>query len=270
MAGLITSKVRMERLSRIVREFPLETRTELDPWLNKQVRSLISSSGKVPGLVQVTPPHSQGVRGMDAKKTGEAAVTRDIWKVYATPRQVFSMLQQTAGVKVARYWWALFKNSPKEAVGWLQNSAPAEIRRMSVGFDGGAAHENARGRNGRVHLRRPSVMVITDTAAVGRYIRKRMKKVGLLAASIPSAAGGRFGKLGGVPAWVSRHSSRYGYVRDQRTRTTRVVRLGITSNAVKDMQRRFNYVLRYREAAMQRELPFVARALEKKLRGRLK
>ena len=270
MAGLITSKVRMERLTRIVREFPLGVRTELDPWIDKQIRSLISSSGKVPGLVQVTPPHMQGVRGMDAKRVGEAAVKRDIWEVYATPGKVYSMLLKAAGAKVANYWWALYKQAPREAVGWLEKSAPADIRRMSIGFDGGAAHEKARGRNGRVNLSRPSVMVISDTAAVGRYIRKRMKKVGLLAASVPSAAGGRFGKLGGLPAWVSRHTSRYGYVRDKRSRARRVVTLGMTNKAIQDMQRRFNYVLRYREAAMQRELPFVARALEKKLRSRLK
>lgn len=269
MAGLITSKVRMERLSRIVREFPLETRRVLDPWINKQIRTLISSSGKVPGLVQVTPPHMQGVRGMEAKRVGEAAVTRDVWKVYATPRRIYELLTKAAGVKVANRWWALHKRAPAEAIGWLENSAPAEIRRMTIGFDGGAAHDKARGRNGRVNLTRPKVLVITDAAAVGRYIRRRIRRVGLLASSIPSAAGGRFGRLGGVPAWISRHNSRYGYVSESRSKTKRTIRIGLTNRAISDMQRRFSYVLAYRERAMRDELPFVARALEKTLRLRL-
>ena len=271
MAGLIISKVRMARLSRIVREFPLETRRELDPWLNKQARTLISSSGKVPGLVQVTPPHMAGVRGMEAKRVGEAAVTRDVWKVYATPRRIYELLQKSASTKVANRWWALHKRSPSEAIGWLENAAPAEIRRMTIGFDGGSAHEKARARNGRVHLTRPRVLVVSDSAAVGRYIRKRIRRVGLLASSIPSAAGSRFGRLGGVPAWISsRHSSRYGYVRESRSRTKRTIRIGLTNRAISDMQRRFNYVLAYRERAMRDELPYVARALEKKLRTRLR
>lgn len=269
MAGLITSKIRTERLVRIVREFPLSVRQELDPWLDKQVRSLISSSGKVPGLVQVTPPHMKGVRGMEAKRVGEKAVTRDVWKVYATPSKVYELLKKI-DAKQAGLWWSIYKRSPREALGWLDNAAPAQIRSMGIGFDGGTAHEKSRGRNGRVNLNRPKVIVISDTAAVGRYIRKKMKKVGLLAASVPSAAGTRFGKLGGVPAWVSRHSSRYGYVRDRRSAKKRTVTLGLTIRAVRDMQRRFTYVLQYRLEAMRRELPSVARALEKKLRARLR
>jgi len=51
MASLITSKVRTERLARIIRQFPRETMAEVDTWLNKNVRALISSSGKIPGLL---------------------------------------------------------------------------------------------------------------------------------------------------------------------------------------------------------------------------
>lgn len=269
MAGPIISKVRVERLTRILREFPSESLNELNPWLDKQVRSLISSSGKVPGLVQVTPPHMAGIRGIAAKKIGENAVNRDVWKVYATPGKVYEMLAKIDKGIAARFW-ALHKQSPREALGWLQNSAPLSIRQMAMGFDGGTAHEKNRRKNGRVTLRTPKVIVMKGLAQVRKYIRKKQRNVGLLASSIPAAAGNRFGKLSGVPGWVSRHKSRYGYVKDRKKRGRRLVTIGLSNSAIQDMQRRFNYVLRYRIDAMKREIPYVARALEKKLRARLK
>lgn len=269
MASLITSKVRTQRLAQILRQFPRETTAEVDVWLNKNVRALISSSGKVPGLVQVTPPHSAGIRGPAAKKQGENAVNRDVWKVYATPGKVYALLEKHADTKTAKRWYALYKRSPKEALGWLQNAAPSILLQMSIGWDAGAAHEKARRKNGRVYRTTPAVIVLNGSAQIRKYIKLRQKRVGLLAASIPAAAGNRFGSLNGVPAWVKRHSSRYGYVKDRRSGSRRTITLGITNSAIGDMQRRFRYVLNYRLSAMERELPYVARALEKKLRARL-
>lgn len=266
---MLLSNVRTQRLARIVRDFPRETSAELDTWLNKNVRSLISSSGRVPGLVQVTPPHSEGIRGQAAKKQGENAVARDIWKVYATPGKIYKLITEQADEKTAKRWYALFKRAPREALGWLQNSAPLSIRQMTIGWDDGAAHEKARRKNGRVYLKTPKVIVLKGTTQISRYIKQRQKRVGLLAAAIPSAAGTRYGKLGGVPAWISRHSSRYGYVKDKRSGSRRTITLGLRNSAIKDMQRRFSYVLNYRLNAMQRELPYVASALERKMRARI-
>jgi hypothetical protein len=270
MASLITSTVRTERLARIVREFPRETAGELDTWLNKNARTLISSSGKIPGLVQVTPPNSEGIRGTAAKKQGENAVSRDIWKVYATPGKIYALINKLADEKTAKRWYLLHKKDPKQALAWLRTSAPSVIRQMAIGWDGGAAHDKSRRKTGRVYLTTPRVIVLNGSAQIRRYIKERQKRVGLLASSIPTAAGSRFGTLNGVPAWVKRHSSRYGYVRDKRSGKKRTITLGITSSAIEDMQRRFRYVLNYRLAAMERELPYVAAALEKKLRARLK
>ncbi len=135
---------------------------------------------------------------------------------------------------------------------------------MSIGWDGGAAHNKARRRDGRVHGR-AQVIVLDQLGSLRSYIRKRQKKVGLLAASVPAAVGARYGTLNGVPAWVKRHNSSYGYVREKRNSKGRTITLGITNRAIKDMQRRFTYVLRYRLKAWERQLPFLARKLERRL-----
>lgn len=269
MAGPITCRVNVATIRRILQDFPREAAEHLDPWFEKQVRTLVSSSGKVPGLVQVTPPYGNGMKSIEAKKQGEAAVTRDIWKVYGSPSRVYELLRSYAGGAAAAKWWKLWKTSPLKAADWLESSSPSAIQSMKLGFDGGGEHQKWRGRNGRVNSEKPKRIVLFDVPEVRRYTKERMKFVGLLASSVPSAVGSRFGKLSGVPAWVSRHNSRYGYMQDQRSRGKRTVTLGIRNRAIKEMQRRFSYVLRYREQAMVREMSFVARALERKLRGRL-
>lgn len=267
---MIIATVNAKRLTDLIRRFPEQTKGDMDKFLEKNARTLISSSGKVPGLVQVTPPFSQGVGGTAAKKQGEASVSRDIKRVYATPGMVYAAIKK-AKPALAGVFWALVSKkqfAAAESIAKRVPGIPSHLLNFRS-FDDGAEHLKRRSRDGRVNSKRQSFVITDPSATLKRYIKKRQKNVGLLAASIPSAAGSKFGKLNGVPAWVSRHRSRYGYVRDTKGRNKRTITIGITGKAVKDMQRRFSYVVKYRLAAMERELPYVARAIERKLASQI-
>lgn len=264
---MITMSVkRTKQLQSILERFPRESEKELDDWLDKNARALISSSGKVPGLVQVTPPFSEGVKGIAAKKQGEAAVMRDIWKVYATPSNIYEVLAKSDTWK-AKAWYALWKTNKGRSLDFLKKHAPSSIRSLSLGFDNGAAHIAARGKNGRV--KGGYRAIVTSSAAVKRYVKTRQKNVGTMAASVPTAAGSTFGALKGIPKWISAKRSRYGYARRNKSGRKKSVTFGVTNGAITDLQRRFNYALGYRFKAMEREIPYVARSLEKRLRSRL-
>jgi hypothetical protein len=161
----------------------------------------------------------------------------------------------------------LWKNDKAAAMRWLASNGSWKVRSLVQGWDGGTAHQAARGKNGRV--KGSYRVMVTNASQVKKYIKTRQRNVGILAASVPTAAGSKFGDLKGVPKWVSTKKSRYGYARGNKSGKKRSITLGLTNSAVNDMQRRFNDALGYRLKAMEREIPFVARSLEKKLRARL-
>lgn len=266
---MITGTVDIRRLLGVIRQFPGSSNVTMDQFLDEQTRLLVSSSGKVPGLVQVTPPHGNGATGSDAKKQGEGAVMRDIYRVYATPGRVYELMRSYAGEPEAARWWKLWKTEPAKAIRYLQLSAPSAIQQLARGWDGGSAHKAARGRNGRVNGVRPRVIVLNEVGRLRRYVNKKKRNVGLLASSIPAAVGTRYGSLKGVPGWVKRHSSSWGYVSDRKTRSGRMITLGVTKSAMRDMQRRFSYVLNYRLRAWERQLPYLIRKLEQRLQNQL-
>ena len=249
----------MPKLLHSLRAYPRFIEKQAQGLVEKNTRLLVSSSGKVPGLVQVTPPHSDGVKGNKAKKQGESAVMRDVWQVYATPGKLHEMIKRAGQAQAANAFWSHIKRN---------EFAKAETilkRVLGKGFDSfddGAAHMARRNRQGRVSGKRPTVF-LRDGRPVEKYIKRRQRNVGLLAASIPSAYSGRFGPLRGVPSWIARHQRSWasGSMIERRSmRRGLVIRISINGGALNgEMQRRFTYVVGYRNKAMERETPFVIR-----------
>lgn len=267
---MILAKVNLGRILSLIRRAPDIARPVMMKFMHDSARTLISSSGKVPGLVQVTPPHSEGMKGSKAKQQGEKAVTAGVWQVYAGPSKVYELIKAKAGPGPAAGFWKAVKQK-----NWSQAD---QIMRRVLGqnldaFDDGAAHAKRRNRRGRVRGgSRPSLFV-RDTKPVRGFIARKKRNVGLLAASIPAAYNGRFGPLNGIPAWISRHQSSWGkgFVMERESRRgglliTIKVNAGVLNQ---EMQRRFNYVLGYRIRAMQRQLPYIARHIEQKLAAQL-
>lgn len=265
----------MQGLLRQLHAYPRFVEEQATALVRKNTRVLISSSGKIPGLVQVTPPHGgKGgkVRGSAARKQGETAVARDIRRVYATPGRIFAELKKhhTAGdYAAARAFYAFaMKKQWAEANAILSrlNSLPNWARQGLRAFDDGAEHVRRRNPNtGKVGSKTPSFLV-ANPKWVTAYIRAKQKNVGMLAAAVPAAYTGQYGPLRGVPGWVSRHQKSWAGARlgERRLRHGMLVVINVSAGALNsELQVRFLAVNGYRSKAMQREAPYALRAAAK-------
>jgi hypothetical protein len=240
-------------------------------------RLLVSSSGKTPGLVQVTAPHSQSVRGLKARVQGETAVSSDINKVYGSPQVLFSLLEAKASKAAAKGFWAAVVQSDWAAANEISVRILGQRLRE---FDDGAAHDRLRDkRTGRVHEKVPSYFVAQkpkgrSTAApwVAAYIKEKAAKVGTLAAAVVKSAESVLGPLKGVPSFVRRHARKGGGTVDltESKMGYEVTVANLNPRMQSDLQRKFNSVLGYRLNALQKKLPFIVRSIEKKLAAQLK
>lgn len=266
---MITARLDLSPLLRHMKKAPAMIHEELQKRVLDEARLLVSSSGKVPGLVQVMPPNSDGVSGIDAKKQGEAKVESDIRKAYGTPSDLWRLIRDAAGKNVADNFWAYMKLKR-----WHQANEIA-LRITGHGldvFDGGAEHRarrdptTGRVKGGGQPKDKRVFLAPSQEKSLKAYIKRKKGNVGMLASSLPDAAAPKLGKINGVPAWVSRHRGVWGRCDIRRDATSLHVTLGLTRRAVADLQRRFGYVLRYRVAAFKRQLPYIKRHALKQAR----
>lgn len=234
--------------------------------VRENARLLISSSGKVPGLVQLTPPFHEGRNSSSAKEAGQNAILGDVNKVYADPGDVYGLLKAYGTDQQQREYWYLVRNKPELVDTWLARNGPSATQALKRGWDGGEAHKKRR-KKGRVTGNKPSVSLRPgEKRQMLAYMKMRQKRVGMLASSIPAAYGGKYGPLRGVPAWVMRHRANWGEVREKKVTGGLKIRVTLAAPfAVADMQRRAKKVLNYRYGAMRRSLPYALRAEIEKL-----
>lgn len=265
---MITAKLDLTKLFHKLKAAPGIIHAELQTKIESEARLLVSSSGKIPGLVQVTAP-SQGKANTEAKRRGEAKVEADIRKAYGTPSDLWRLIRDQSNKGTADNFWAYMK------LGRWHQANDLALRITGHGldvFDGGIEHQRRRNpRTGRViggeqPRDKRLFLAPTQLKALDAYIKQQQARVGLLASSLPAAADSKLGKISGVPAWISRHRGRLGVCREQRTKTSYYVTLGLSVPGEKEMVRKFSYVLRYRYDALQRQLPYLKRAALKKAR----
>lgn len=244
---------------------------DVEKFVGQQVREnarlLVSSSGNVPGLVQVTPPFHQGAKNAtEAKKTGEKAVLWDIRKVYAIASDLFEAFEQYGGRKLAVQFWKMAQKEPQKLETWIRVNGPPFVRAMQLGWDEGAEHRRRR-RNGVITGGYRTALVFPhQMKAFQAYVKMRQRNVGLLASAMPAAYNGKYGPLRGVPGWAKRHQASWGAMKEIKVEGGVKVRLTLRAPyAIKDMQRRFTIILGYRRRAMGASMPKALRALTKKL-----
>jgi hypothetical protein len=257
MAGR-RSEFDISKLVGRVRQIPGLIDRELKPLVYQEARLFVRE------VVSWTPPASQGKTGLKAKKQGEAAVERDIRRVYGTLADGYETIREIDPAAAAAYWF-LVKEGNYIAAGDILRTFGARqfgSTRSFAKFDGGAMHKRFRNRRGRI-ARNRVMMIVTDQAALTAYIRKMQGRVGLLASGWASAAA----KLGvRLPAWVTRHGTANGGVAVEigAGKLVIVISNKVKYGAAQDLQRRADYVMRYRQAALRRRLPYVLRAALKK------
>lgn len=268
---MITMSVkRTKQLQDILKRFPRESEKEVDVWLDKNLRALISSSGNIPGLVQISPPLSEGVKGAEAKKYAQKKVASDIKRVFATASYAFKTIKSKDPI-MAQVFWAHIKKGRLEDARKIMAQFSYNVRIKTapiVDSPDFSFHAGARRKNGTVGKWRNVNQVIVRSGKLNAYIKKIQGRVGYLASSIPTAAGNKFGALKGVPNWVKTKKSGHGYAKRNRRGTRKSTTLGFQRD-MSGLQGQFDRVLNKRLKAMERELPSIASALEKKLRARL-
>ena len=272
----------MAKLIQQVRRFPHVLEHQAEKWIQKSTRSLVSSSGRVPGLVQVTPPFSQGVRGRNAKAQGEMAITAELLGFRGGGGRrtggVFTvmaddLLAKNAQVNEGGATVRLFVKKNGDVYGCDR----ALFRPRASISEMYAHHQSKRRKDGRVsqaggytrdigRWKFITQMVVSRNAYL-RYERFIHRRVGMLASAIVAAYNGRFGALNGVPAWISRHVKSWAassMVEIPLAHGGLIVRLTLDAGALSgELQRRFDYVVNYRLKAMQREAPYILKAAAK-------
>jgi len=258
----------MDKLIRKLRATPAQVKKVGDDLIKKHTRALISSSGKNKGLVQIVPPASldRGIFGPAARQQGEAAIVRDVGRVYGSEKHIYAMMKAKNRQAAAGYWAAIKR---KDFV-----AANALARRLSlpelIDFtrDEGAEHQRRRGPNGRVRGDKPTAF-LQDPRYLRAWLKRKQKNVGMAAASLVLAYDGRFGALSGVPGWVRRHSRSFASSRmttltqNAGMRVRLEFKAGDTSRA---MQRFFTAAGRYRLRVIESEAPHALRGYLRSLK----
>lgn len=289
---MVTATINLGRLPQLIAQAPKIVRPEMRKFIQTSARALVSSSGNVPGLVQVTPPAhaSEGklVGAGKAKAAGEMAITMDLLGFGRSKEK------RTAGVFVVMADDLLAKNAAfaKDGTvvrlfvkkdGTIYGTDRHNYRPKASTAEMYAHHQRMRRKSdGRVSTAGGATrdigrwkfidQMVVSRSAYLRYERMIHKRVGMMAAGVVAAYNGRFGPLAGVPAYAKRHTG--GWVagkiieldaEDGYEVTMRLEAGGMNS----EMQRRFNYVLNYRVRAMLRQMPFIADSIEAKIAAQL-
>ncbi|GAA5139389.1 hypothetical protein GCM10023213_19990 [Prosthecobacter algae] len=251
----------IEKLKRV----PGALGKEMTTLINQEAKLFISGGRGTPGVIEITPPANAGNTGIKAKKQGESAVQRDIYRVYATPRQAYDALKEV-DIDSAKIFWALFRGGDFTGAGEILRNVGGRTfiaTRSFAKFDEGVMHKRFRNKQGRI-TRQRVMMVVTDAAELKAYVKKMQGRVGLLSSGWVSAAS----KLGvRLPAWITRHGSGNGDIAIEMSGTEKMVivmKNRVKYGAANDLQRRVDYVIRYRKKALNRRLPYVLRAALKK------
>jgi hypothetical protein len=155
-----------------------------------------------------------------AKALGQAAVRRDIGRVYKPPSMAYKAIRDEVGLEAARKFYALMKSGQlRQAQRMLKKLAvDGTVNPDVIAFDYGAMHQRMRNARGGISARKSGV-VVTDGAALKRYMATIVQRVGwaksgwtAAARQIPDAKG-----LGGLPKWMRLQAPGRGVNRTQGT-----------------------------------------------------
>lgn len=163
--------------------------------------------------------------GLDqtALKQGQAAVLRDIAKVYRSIDTIFAVIA-AKDERAAKAFFKAAKAGDRVTVArLLSDYGMANLKSTPFGpFDGGARHKANRNRRGRVQRRGP-IYIVTDPKALQKYTKAKLANVGTGKSAWASCAR-QLGGARGIPLWATKNKAR-GTVQDlsQRVNDPRVI-----------------------------------------------
>jgi hypothetical protein len=166
----------------------------------RQVARLLAGN-----LIHDTQPYGTELA---AKKQGEGAVMRDIGKVFMTASQAYRQIQELDKKLAAGWYKAVKAGDFAKAEKMIEKSTlPFRNAEISATLDPQLHQSNRQGR-GRVYRQRPAA-ILSDPKELKDYAKKVAQRVGFGKAGWASAASNignaTMGRLGRIPAWVTRH-----------------------------------------------------------------
>ncbi len=136
--------------------------------------------------------------------SGQAAVSRDIYRVYTTPGKAFADIQDPRAQ--AGFWKAVKTNAWNRATTILARSGSALKSTLIDNFDAGQSHRRLRNNRGGINQGQKPVMIVKDVPKLKSYIASEQKKVGEGKGGWATCAR-NLGGTRGIPGWVSRQNS---------------------------------------------------------------
>ena len=178
-----------------LRAFFNETGKELSTGLRQESRLMAVS------LAHETQPYGND---KSAQALGQAAVNRDVRRLFATPQEAFALVLAQDGQALADEFYVLTsQGKPADAQALLQNKSGSKVRGVPIAdTPDPAIHRAGRMSNGRARNR--ISQIVLNPKARDRYIKQKQRLVGFAKSGWATCAR-ILGGTRGIPGWVSRN-----------------------------------------------------------------
>jgi hypothetical protein len=199
------------------------------------LENVMDRVGRLVAVSLATSAQPYGI-GPKSLAVGQAAVVRDIYRVYATPGQAYKEILSNAGKPAASAFYSALKTGNVTSANYARYGlSAAEIMKRNaprfglaeIGFfDNGTLHKARRNNRGRVPPTQKVLLVVTNVNALQKYILDEMNMVGFGKAGWGNCARAfkDAGATRGLPEWVTRHrGAPAGVAKDGRAEGTLIV-----------------------------------------------
>ena len=178
-----------------LKAFLAETGKELSTGLRQEARLMAVS------LATQTQPFGTGSEGQGK---GQAAVERDVSRLFATPSTAYSAILGKDGPKLAREFYVLTsQGKPSDAQHLLSERSSSAMAGLPIGTKVNPDIHSAYGP-GKGTGRRTAKQIVIDAKSRERFIKQKQRLVGFAKSGWASCARS-LGGTRGIPGWVSRN-----------------------------------------------------------------
>lgn len=139
-----------------------------------------------------------------ALKKGQAAVLRDVAKVYRSIDTIFALIASKSEPAAKAFFKAAKAGDRVTVARLLSDYGMQNLKSTPFGpFDGGARHKQNRNRRGRVQRRGP-LYIVTDPKALQKFTKEKVANVGTGKSAWASCAR-QLGGVRGIPYWATKN-----------------------------------------------------------------
>lgn len=249
---MITSKFDISGILAKSKRINKITQADMRGFVRRQMTLTISSSGKVPGVIQITAPFGKR-KGSEAFKAGKLGIDTDLSGVF-----------QGVKLKGRRTITQAFGRPMETPVTVRTTETHPDVQSI---YDRRKARQSATGRRRLSRGQRAAYYVSKSKLEALR--RKLHARVGWACACWYQAGLKAGLSVKGIPAWVKRHTGAPGSAAIRQTNTN--FSISVTNQApygaALNLADKARIALGYRMEAMQRELPRFIAAILKKARA---